>query len=82
MPKFPGQETATFPIKHNNDIRDPKEIPLSDVVIVGAGPSAMDMIQQSCLTQEGSNIHLVARSPHWYVTRQPILFLYYHSQLT
>ncbi|KAJ5287792.1 hypothetical protein N7478_003478 [Penicillium angulare] len=65
MPKFPGQETATFPIIHNNNIRDPKELPNSDIVVVGAGPSAMDIIQQACLTNESENVHLVARSPHW-----------------
>ncbi|KAJ5544296.1 hypothetical protein N7513_007107 [Penicillium frequentans] len=65
MPKFPGQETATFPIIHNNNIREAKDIPTSDVLIVGAGPSAMDIIQQACLNQNATNVHVVARSPHW-----------------
>lgn len=65
MPKFPGQETAKFPIKHNNNIRDATEMPDSDILVIGAGPSAMDIIQEACVTQGAKNVHLVARSPHW-----------------
>ncbi|GLI74337.1 hypothetical protein PoHVEF18_002574 [Penicillium ochrochloron] len=65
MPKFPGQETAKFPIKHNNNIRDATEMPDSDILVMGAGPSAMDIIQEACVTQGAKNVHLVARSPHW-----------------
>ena len=64
---FPGQETATFPIKHNLDIREASEIPQSNVVIIGAGPSAMDMVQEACITRGATDVHLVTRSTHWYV---------------
>lgn len=67
VPQLPGQETATFPIKHNNEIRDPSELPTSDIVIIGAGPSAMDMVQEACITQKATNVHVVARIAHWYV---------------
>ncbi|KAJ5689988.1 hypothetical protein N7462_004380 [Penicillium macrosclerotiorum] len=65
MPEFLGQETAKFPIKHNNNIRDAKELPESDILVVGAGPSALDIIQEACITQDAKDVHLVARSAHW-----------------
>lgn len=65
VPKLPGQETATFPIKHNNEIRESSEIPDSDVIVIGAGPSAMDMVQEACLAQKATNVHVVARIAHW-----------------
>ena len=67
VPQLPGQETATFPIKHNNEIRDPSELPTSDIIVIGAGPSAMDMVQEACITQKATNVHVVARIAHWYV---------------
>jgi hypothetical protein len=66
VPQLPGQETATFPIKHNNEIRDPSELPTSDIIVIGAGPSAMDMVQEACITQKATNVHVVARIAHWY----------------
>ena len=65
VPHFEGQESASFPIKHNLDIRDANEIPTSGVVIIGAGPSAMDMVQEACLTRGGTDVQLVHRTPHW-----------------
>ncbi|KAL6249203.1 hypothetical protein RBB50_004266 [Rhinocladiella similis] len=65
VPRFPGEESATFPIKHNNEIRNPSDLPTSDIVVVGAGPSAMDIVQEACITQKATNIHVVARVAHW-----------------
>ncbi|KAK5447956.1 hypothetical protein LTS15_009455 [Exophiala xenobiotica] len=65
VPQLPGQETATFPIRHNNEIRDPSELPTSDIIVIGAGPSAMDMVQEACITQKATNVHVVARIAHW-----------------
>lgn len=67
VPVFPGQETATFPIKHNNDIREATELPESDILLIGAGPSAMDIIQEACITLNATAVHVVARVAHWYV---------------
>lgn len=63
---FPGQETATFPIKHNNDVRHAGELPDSDLVVIGAGPSAMDIVQEACVTRNTTNVHMVQRTSHWY----------------
>ena len=65
VPRLPGQETATFPIRHNNTIKDPSELPTSDLLILGAGPSAMDIVQEACITQGTKNVHMVVRQPHW-----------------
>ncbi|KAJ5171723.1 hypothetical protein N7492_004316 [Penicillium capsulatum] len=65
MPVLPGVETATFPIRHNNDIHDTTQLPTSDIVVIGAGPSAMDIVQEACVTHKATNVHLVARSAHW-----------------
>jgi len=48
MAKLPGSETATMPIVHNLSIRDKSELPDREVLIIGAGPSSMDIIQEAC----------------------------------
>ena len=80
---MPGQETATFPIKHNNDIREASEIPKSDIIVIGAGPSAMDMVQEACITQGATNVHVVARIAHWGAPDMwwPLLHRYGWSEL-
>lgn len=65
MPHLPGQETATFPIQHNNEIREPEELPTSDILVIGTGPSAMDMIQEACINRGATNVHVAMRTAHY-----------------
>jgi cation diffusion facilitator CzcD-associated flavoprotein CzcO len=64
IPKFEGAETATFPIKHNWDIRSADDLPASDVLIIGGGPSSMDIAQEAALTRGAKNVTLATRKPH------------------
>jgi cation diffusion facilitator CzcD-associated flavoprotein CzcO len=64
IPKFEGSETATFPIKHNWDIRSADDLPDSDILIIGGGPSSMDIAQEASITRGAKNVVLATRKPH------------------
>jgi hypothetical protein len=64
IPKFEGIETATFPIKHNWDIRSADDLPGEDILIVGGGPSSMDMAEEASITRRATNVTLATRKPH------------------
>jgi hypothetical protein len=64
IPKFNGDETATFPIVHNWGIRTPADLPPDNILIVGAGPSAMDIAEEASITKGAKNVTLASRKPH------------------
>lgn len=64
IPKFEGIETATFPIKHNLEIRTANDLPSSDILIIGGGPSSMDIAQEAAITRGAKNVTLATRKPH------------------
>ena len=64
IPMFEGIETATFPIKHNWDIRSADDLPDSDILIIGGGPSSMDICQEAAITKGAKNVTLATRKPH------------------
>jgi Flavin-binding monooxygenase-like len=64
IPKFEGDETATFPIKHNWDIRTAEDLPEDDILIIGGGPSSMDIAQEATITKGAQNVTLATRKPH------------------
>src|SRR5579862_3288559 len=64
IPKFEGIETATFPIKHNWDIRSSDDLPSEDILIVGGGPSSMDIAEEAAITKGAKNVTLATRKPH------------------
>jgi hypothetical protein len=57
-------ETATFPIKHNWDIRSSEDLPADDILIIGGGPSSMDIAEEAAITKGAKNITLATRKPH------------------
>lgn len=57
-------ETATFPIKHNWDIRSSDDLPSEDILIVGGGPSSMDIAEEASITKSAKNVTLATRKPH------------------
>jgi cation diffusion facilitator CzcD-associated flavoprotein CzcO len=64
IPKFEGAETATFPIKHNRDIRSADDLPDDNILIVGGGPSSMDIAEEAAITKGAQNVTLATRKPH------------------
>lgn len=64
IPKFKGMETATFPIRHNNHIREIEEMPEKGIIIIGAGPSALDIVQAG-IQRGAKDITIVARVAHY-----------------
>jgi len=64
IPNFEGDETATFPIKHNWNIRSADDLPDEDILIVGGGPSSMDIAQEATITRGAKNVTLATRKPH------------------
>lgn len=64
IPKFEGMETATFPIKHNWDIRSSADLPEEDILIIGGGPSSMDIAEEAAITKGAKNVTLATRKPH------------------
>jgi hypothetical protein len=64
IPLFPGSETATFPILHNNDIRTADDLPDDDILIVGGGPSSMDISEEAAITKGAKHVTLASRKPH------------------
>jgi len=57
-------ETATFPIKHNWDIRSADDLPSEDILIIGGGPSSMDIAEEAAITKGAKNVTLATRKPH------------------
>ncbi|KAJ3084956.1 hypothetical protein HK102_000451 [Quaeritorhiza haematococci] len=47
VPSFPGQETSKIPIVHNLKIRSKDDLPTDELIVVGGGPSSMDICQQA-----------------------------------
>lgn len=64
IPQFDGDETAAFPIKHNWDIRSADDLPDEDILIIGGGPSSMDIAQEAAITRGARNVTLATRKPH------------------
>jgi hypothetical protein len=61
--RFSGDETAEMPIVHNNTIRSEQDLPADQVLIVGAGPSSMDIAQQ-CDRSGMKDFYLIHRKAH------------------
>ncbi|KAJ3338365.1 hypothetical protein HDU93_009600 [Gonapodya sp. JEL0774] len=64
--KIPGEETATFPIVHNLVIRSEKDFPSDskEIVVIGAGPSSMDIAQLAAVKTKIPTIYLAHRRQH------------------
>jgi hypothetical protein len=62
--KLPGAETATFPITHNFNIRKPEDLPEDEVLVVGAGPSSMDIAQLAACSRMAKKTVLLHRKQH------------------
>jgi dimethylaniline monooxygenase (N-oxide forming) len=73
--RFPGDETAEMPIVHNNHIRSGDDLPSDQVLIVGAGPSSMDIAQQ-CDRKGVKDFYLIHRKAHLGFPDNWFLFLH------
>ncbi|KXS18043.1 hypothetical protein M427DRAFT_42777 [Gonapodya prolifera JEL478] len=64
--RIPGEETATFPILHNLVIRSEKDFPpnTKELVVIGAGPSSMDVAQLAATKTSIPAIYLAHRRQH------------------
>lgn len=67
IPSVDGHDRFVGEIFHSSGLVDPKALRGKNVVVVGAGKSALDCA--AVAAQEGASCTLVIRSPHWMVPR-------------
>ena len=68
IPTFPDQESFQGKILHSSDVTSRDVLANKNVVVVGYGKSAMDLVQEAVAV--ANNVHMLFRKPHWPVPRK------------